>query len=204
VDQTVQAGGIRGIYADEGSSAWTIEKNLIENTGTDGLFIHLGNRMIVENNIFTGLDDSVGRGLLTIKYSGTKSYKDGTGGKGSPTDPTGHTVRYNIFHDDTHATSKYRVTSTNEVTVTGYSSLGTLDYNLFATDVCSKQYDSGTTVITLAQVVSTFGIEANSVAGDPLFADVAAGDFTVVGSSPAIELGFVNFQVPYGVGGMAE
>ena len=57
-----------------------------------------------------------------------------------------------------------------------------IDYNLFATDFSlTKARQNGT--------------DANSVSGDPLFIDAAKGDFRVADSSPALKIGFRNFDM---------
>lgn len=57
-----------------------------------------------------------------------------------------------------------------------------LDYNLFVAD--SAQ---------VGQFAAN-GADAHSLSGDPQFADASAGDFRVADSSPALRIGFVNFD----------
>jgi hypothetical protein len=57
-----------------------------------------------------------------------------------------------------------------------------IDYNLFATEfalVKARQYHT----------------DAHSIAGDPLFMDAAKGDFRVMENSPALKIGFRNFDM---------
>jgi hypothetical protein len=58
-----------------------------------------------------------------------------------------------------------------------------LDYNLFATN----QEDM--------EKFKTNDCDSNSIAGDPLFVDAAAGDFRVNEDSPALDIGFQNFPM---------
>lgn len=45
------------------------------------------------------------------------------------------------------------------------------------------------------------GYDSGSEYGDPLFADAGSGDYRVRGDSPAIKLGFANFEMDFGIGG---
>jgi hypothetical protein len=58
-----------------------------------------------------------------------------------------------------------------------------VDRNLFTTNDADRRK------------FTAHGCDENSIVGNPMFIDPAKGDFRVKGNSPAIKLGFKNFQM---------
>ena len=49
--------GAWGIYNDEGSAYWLVEKNYVENSSKGGYFMHYGSDCVIKNNIIKGSRD---------------------------------------------------------------------------------------------------------------------------------------------------
>jgi hypothetical protein len=157
-----------GIYLDNAASGFTVTNNIILRVG-NGNLAGAGNRNRVENNIF--LADSRFHPQLII------------GGK----EAGGYTLRRNIL-----GWSNWQVAWLN-----GQANPGVLesDYNVFYNMGPATGNSPTTTSLSSGNAKSLDewrqdGQDMHSVVADPLFVDVANGDFRLKPGSPALKLGF--------------
>lgn len=162
-----------GIYLDNAASGFTVTNNIVLRVG-QGNLAGAGSRNLVENNIF--LANSRHHPQLII------------GGQTAG----GYTLRRNIL-----GWSNWQVSWLN-----GQKNPGVLmsDYNLFYNMGSIPGYSATTTAPPSGKAQSLDewrkdGQDVHSVVADPLFVDVANGDFRLKPQSPALALGFQQIEV---------
>jgi parallel beta-helix repeat protein len=159
-----------GLYADEGSSYITLEKNVVYNTKTGGFHQHYGQENVVRNNVFAfGELQQLQRSRTEEHTSFTFErnivyYRSGVLLAGSWKDD--HFVADSNLYWDERWGSGARARA------------GSIDFDGGALGQWQRR-----------------GHDKKSVLKDPLFVDPGRGDFRLAASSPARALGFQDIDV---------
>ena len=155
---------IWGIYLDEHVHSTKVYGNLVTESGRGGVIVHLGGNNVIGNNIFLNGDE---RQISLVTFA------------------NGNVVEQNIFY--------FENTNTKLMTVLGGNQQ--FDSNLYWNP-------NGTQVFSLSNATpkgsfadwQASGQDTNSLIADPLFADLAAGNYSLSPDSPVFGLGFVDIS----------
>jgi hypothetical protein len=180
------------IYPDEGSSHILIEHNICYDTHSTSFFQHYGRENIVRNNIFAfGREGQVGHGRIygrpgdysTKLEEGRKAFffernivvTDGQpifqGRPGAPLERCNFASDLNLFWDVSGKEPiSVSVTRDPQGDMISVRALSTEDWR-------------------------QLGQDRHSIVADPQFRDLANRDFTLMDSSPALEVGFEPIDV---------
>ncbi len=175
------------IRTDGGQRDTLIAENLIYKCMAQGIILKLNNR--AENNIVAD--------VLAPPRGYYLSLREGP--------LTGAAISRNIFYSvnkesvfiDELAPGKSRKTEDSRGRELARSKDAQTDFNIY---YCAVDPELGKTMLKKQQ---SDGVDAHSLAVDPLFVDPANGDFRLKPNSPALKLGFVPFDVSK-VGLLAE
>ncbi len=160
-DITKYSYGGWGIYNDEGSSDFLVEKNLTYRTGTPGYNMHYGQDELIRNNIFAFANEAnIGRGRQEEHRS------------------------FVFEHNIVYWAGKQKMFD-------GYRNSPTWPHMTFAQNLYWNAEGSGVDFAghTLA-AWQALGNDKESRIADPQFRNPAAGDFRLRRSSPALAMGF--------------
>jgi hypothetical protein len=194
-----------GIYLDDWTSGATVYGNIVANTVSGGIFIHSGRDNVIENNIIVEggnqgqmvysawlPDHPVTKRFLPVmfakikemaytKYPLLSTITDiNTGAKMS-----GNSFMRNIIYYTGKDVSLYGIY--NDIDLATTSS----DHNVI--------YHAGLPLLVPFMKVPADrqwkswqdrGLDQHSIIADPLFSDLARGDFTLSPASPALKIGF--------------
>ena len=192
------ANSIRGIYLDQGSANWKVDRNLVYRTGNASLFMHIGGPgNVIENNIFvdaqSGSTHSNPAASIAIKWKGTRESGDGS----YDVYAGGDTVRWNIFYNRLGLpTIRYLLYNSSYYAAVGGVMGHHYENIAFPNDLIWAYESPGTySHEDLAYALTTWSLQQGSVGSDPLFIDYAQDDFTIAPSSPALVVGFKPFTV---------
>ena len=155
------------LYTDEGSAGILLENNLCYRTSSNSYHQHYGTSNVVRNNIFAMADDNVLRVSRAEPHLSIMF--------------TGNI----IYSTGTPMLAEYGMPLEEGAIVS--------NRNLFWNTQGDVTYSTQETLPTL-DAAQAAGMEEDSVCADPLFADPAAGDFTLSPDSPAFAIGFVPFD----------
>ena len=165
--------GSRAFGLDAGTAGLTIENNICYNLGTSALGNAHGENNVVRNNIFvTGdgyvIDDATDRKEHTLDFERNIFVTEGK--------PL-HEVSRNTL-------AKKRISSSNN-----------LVWERILDEPIGADFYAEEKTWTLEQTQKFFGLEEGSIAADPKFADFDNRDFTLAEDSPALDIGFVPFDL---------
>ena len=164
--------GANGLYADYGTSEVIFENNLVYNVSSNAFQQSYGENNLVRNNIFWN------SGTETVNVFAYENHLSATLEKNIIV--TNGKPIYDLKRDHlSHKTVK---------------SNGNLLWELADGDQISVSLGEGKTW-TPEQVGQFFGLDTESVTADPGFADPENGDFTLPENSPALDIGFVPFDL---------
>ncbi|MBR5219362.1 MAG: right-handed parallel beta-helix repeat-containing protein, partial [Clostridia bacterium] len=155
------------LYTDEGSAGILLENNLCYRTSSNSYHQHYGTSNVVRNNIFAMADDNVLRVSRAEPHLSIMF--------------TGNIV----YSTGTPMLAEYGMPLEEGAIVS--------NRNLFWNTQGDVTYSTQETLPTL-DAAQAAGMEEDSVCADPLFADPAAGDFSLSPDSPAFAIGFVPFD----------
>ncbi len=215
-DLTAPFGSHRTIHMDPGGG-WSVTFNLI-NRCVDGINIHnCGWLTVIENNIVIDPEATGESACFVLNNHKQVLYTE----EPIQQERFGYpvTIRYNIWYSDTGDEAMFLETATSvsdktaiyAQTKDGSDGYNEIDFNLYSHDkVLVRLNNLGETVAyDIAYLRSLrddtdhppgnyagLEIETNSVVDDPLFVDYDNGNFNVQAGSPALALGFINFDVP--------
>jgi hypothetical protein len=169
------------IYADEGTSYVTIEKNVCHDTDSENFQIHYGRENVLRNNVFAF--SRLGQVSLTACDPARNAFTF---------------IRNIVLVDGVPA---FLARNRETLERKGFDS----DMNLFW-DVSGKPVFSGDShrnerseMVTSKRfdlsAMRAMGYDRHSVAADPRFADAAKRDFRLSADSPALALGFVPIDL---------
>ncbi len=161
------------LYTDEGSAGILLEKNLCYRTSSNSYHQHYGSSNVVRNNIFADAKDGLLRvsrpeAHLNILFENNILYSSGTE----------MVADYAQSFPGAFAIEDGGIVSRRNLL---YCHTGDFRY-------CKEE---GLQTFSDAQAN---GLEYESVVSDPLFADAANDDYTLLPDSPALALGFVPFD----------
>lgn len=167
------------IRTDGGQTDTLIAENLIYKCTSQGIILKLNNRC--ENNIVADII-APPRGYYLAVREGPM---------------TGATIKRNIFYSSTGTCTfidelppgKGRTTEDRRGRALAASKQAETDHNI---NYCSADRELGKQMLKKQQ---RDGVDAHSLAVDPLFVDPANGDFRLRPESPALKLGFVPFDM---------
>lgn len=167
------------IRTDGGQRDTLIAENLIYKCTSQGIILKLNNRC--ENNIIADVI-APPRGYYLALREGPM---------------TGATIKRNIFYSssdectfiDELPPGRDRTTEDRRGRKLAASKQADTDHNIY---FCAANRDLGTQMLKKQQ---RDGVDAHSVAVDPLFVDPANGDFRLKPDSPALKMGFVPFDM---------
>jgi parallel beta-helix repeat protein len=167
------------IRTDGGQTDTLIAENLIYKCTSQGILLKLNNRC--ENNIIADII-APPRGYYLSLREGPM---------------TGATIKRNIFHAsaepctfiDELPPGRGRTTEDRRGRGLAASKEAATDHNIY---YCASNQELGKQMLEKQQQV---GVDAHSLAVDPLFVDAANGDFRLRPDSPALKLGFVPFDI---------
>jgi hypothetical protein len=167
------------IRTDGGQTDTLIAENLIYKCTSQGIMLKLNNRC--ENNIVADII-APPRGFYLALREGPM---------------TGATIKRNIFYSssvtctfiDELLSGKGRTTEDRRGRGLAASKEADTDYNIY---YCAGDRELGKQMLEKQQ---RDGVDAHSLAVDPLFVDPANGDFRLQPDSPALKLGFVPFDM---------
>jgi parallel beta-helix repeat protein len=165
-----------GIYLDGFASGYHVHHNVVANNAYGGVFIHGGDRNVIENNIFLN-----------------SSYYQVCLGVGLNPDMKDNKIVRNVFrYTDKNAVMYYCMGS-------GPPKPGnTIDSNLYCHEGLPLEVinygglPSGTDSWKAWQ---NNGFDAHSLIADPMFEDLAHGDYRLKPTSPGLELGFEQIDL---------
>ncbi len=147
--------GRNGIYLDEQTEGWVVEKNLVLDC-THPTLNHMASRNVFRNNVFAS--------STWLKVSAIRC------------------AQY-VFERNVLSAKDKLIFAGNPDAITGFSNnllfSRTGEYEQHCIDEAYRQYDT-----------QPLDLRDGAIAADPLFADVAAGDYTLPAGSPAFGLGF--------------
>lgn len=171
-------GQVMGIYLDDGADYTTVQKNLVYEL--DGAIaapvVIKGIHNVIEHNIFTRRDGV--SGFRHLQFVGEPVFA--------------HTLRHNILYIDSSAPGSQVVWSVNEYTE---DLIAASANNVFWVVGANPLFINALPdANNFANWVSLFG-DDNSVVADPLFADPANGDFSLLPGSPALVRGFQGIEL---------
>ncbi|TWU44282.1 hypothetical protein Q31b_18180 [Novipirellula aureliae] len=166
-----ESGAQSGMRTDGGQMDTLIAENLIYKCTSQGLILKLNNR--AENNIIAYVLDGA------RQAKGTEvSYLRLTEGPS-----TGGAIKRNIFYHPGTKASFFTESRGAQ------SKDGDKDYNIY---YCAGNPEVSQSALTRMQ---REGVDAHSLAVDPMFVDPDNGDFRLKPDSPALELGFVPIDL---------
>ncbi len=167
------------IRTDGGQTDTLIAENLIYKCTSQGIILKLNNRCV--NNIVA---DAIAppRGYYLAVREGPM---------------TGSTIKRNIFYSSSDSCTfidelppgKGRTTEDRRGRQLATSKQANTDYNIY---YCASDHELGKQMLKKQQ---RDGVDAHSLAVDPLFVDPENGDFRLKPDSPAITLGFAPFDM---------
>lgn len=194
-----------GIYMDDWTSGTKVYGNIINNTANGGIIIHGGRDNIVENNVIIEggrLGQMVYSAWLPshptaqkwlpkmyakmkemgyTKYPLLSTITDiATGAKMS-----GNSFVRNIVYSTDRSAPLYGIYNDIDLatTVSDYNTIyhgGVLPLTRYLSWSGTQQWSTWLSM----------GLDKNSIVADPLFSNVARGDFTLSSDSPALKMGF--------------
>ena len=165
------------IRTDGGQMDTLIAENLIYKCTAQGITLKLNNR--AKNNIIADLIQTRHNGeLRPVAYL---KLREGP--------MTGGAIKRNIFYHTGGDATFYDEVREKRFPVMAKAKDGDTDYNLF---YCADNPKMSKKTLEKMQLK---GIDAHSLAADPLFVDPDNGDFRLKPDSPALKLGFVPFDM---------
>lgn len=164
------------IRTDGGQRDTLIAENLIYRCTSQGIQVKLNNR--VENNIVADIIPPIHKGETRLP-----SYLKLREGP-----MTGGAIQRNILYHPGKEADFYDQGRTPRL-VAAWAKEADTDYNLY---FCAGDPQLSQSVLRKAR---REGIDAHSLATDPLFVDPAKGDFRLKPDSPALTLGFVPIEL---------
>jgi hypothetical protein len=167
------------IRCDDDQHETLIENNIVFRYGTLGTGICSKGRNHIFNNIIACPPDRVIRGMLSLEPNYTPNLPSKI--------CAGSVIRHNIFY----ATQANQSFVFMEIMANIIDNIN-IDCNIYFNTSDPKAADD---YFTLAR---KYGNEIQSVQSDPLFIDVANGDFRLAPNSPALKLGFMPFELKAG------
>lgn len=170
--------GSEGTYADEQAAAINITGNLITDMGDACIFHHCGEAQYDSNNILSGCG-------MEPKGSYLKACNSG----GNPTWPNlthGFDFHRNIIFIDESANLS-PLTSDTDFRATHF------DYNVYWQQGGGRSELEFPDKLSWSQWQAT-GNDTHSAIADPLFADAASGNYTLLPGSPALAMGFAQIN----------
>ena len=168
-----------GIYLDNEASGYDVHHNVIRNTQDGGFMVHYGHNNTVWNNVFANAS------LSGYDTTGGGVWADGDAAYNT----TGNTFWRNVLVVYNNSGEMPPRLLKGEMYAPYYS---TIDDNVyFSPDLDLAAWNSSelTPLGTWAQWTAA-GYDARSKVADPMFRDVAEGDFCLLPDSPAFDLGF--------------
>ena len=165
------------IRTDGGQMDTLIAENLIYKCVSQGIKLKLNNR--AENNIIADLIEPMHKGkAVSVSYF---SLMEGP--------MTGAAIKRNILYHPGKNATFYDQGSTSRGRKPALARDADTDYNLY---YCAGNPELSQAVLGKMQ---RDGVDAHSLAADPLFVDPAGGDFRLKPDSPALKLGFVPIDL---------
>jgi len=171
--------GLRGIYLDNGAKDISVKNNLIYRTASASLQIHRGFENIIENNIFV---DGGNEQLTFIGGRIVDVY--------SNTYPSGNRFSRNIVYFTKNNSVLFEDKYLSGNYLLGGFMVNQSDYNLFY----SPNFENNSNW-NLEKWKNVSGGDRNSLTIDPLFNNYSNDDFSLQSNSPALDLGFLEFDV---------
>ena len=170
-----------GIYLDNYASGYTVHDNVIAETGTAGIFFHLGwENRVVNNVFFESLDAKYEDGAAQIVAEAEDDAKMNNTFERNVV-AFRRTPTRALVHADDYLDTLFSVVDRNTYYVYGENS----DQFFFHND--------GLTTIGNWSVWTSSGFDTHStVAADPLFVDADALDLCLDDASPAYAAGFTR------------
>ena len=168
-----------GIYLDNEASGYDVHHNVIRNTQDGGFMVHYGHNNTVWNNVFANAS------LSGYDTTGGGVWADGDAAYNT----TGNTFWRNVLVVYNNSGEMPPRLLKGEMYAPYYA---TIDDNVyFSPDLDLAAWNSSelTPLGTWAQWTAA-GYDARSKVADPMFRDVAEGDFCLLPDSPAFDLGF--------------
>ena len=165
------------IRTDGGQRDTLIAENLIYKCVSQGIKLKLNNR--AENNIIAGLIEPVHKGKsVPVSYF---SLREGP--------MTGAAIKRNILYHPGRRAAFYDQGLANRGRKPALSKDADTDYNLY---YCAQSPELSQKTLAGQQ---RDGVDAHSLAADPLFVDPAGGDFRLKPGSPALKLGVIPIDL---------
>jgi hypothetical protein len=181
--------GANGAYMDEGISGVTFDSNVFADVGATAVYFHCGMDNTATNNVLYGAQAQGGGPRSVAGLIGGCN----TGGF-TPPDTSLVTFEGNIL---VGTNTPWMFDGSDDVFVWPGNDVWVSDRNVFwgtgPWGAPPLHYPNGSVGLPAWRAVS--GGDANSVEGDPLFADPAGGNFTVLPGSPALPLGWRQVDV---------
>jgi len=172
-----------GIYLDEGSTDFLVEKNIVYRTKHSGFFQHYGKNNIVRNNIFAfARENQIGRGRverhISFTYCRNIVYFDS-----GPNMFFGNHVFVKTTRNDIKVltAAHKRLKAANVV----------FHDNLY----CNKSRRKLVFDCMTAAEWKKLGHDAGTIVADALFLNPQKGDFSLKPNSPAFKIGFEPFDL---------
>ena len=194
-----------GIYLDDWASGTYVYGNIVKDTTNGGIFIHGGRDNIIENNII------IDGGDAQMVYSSIPATAKGVPEMFEKIKEMNYT-KYPLLSAIKNAANDATMSGNNFVrNIVYYTDKKSMLYGIYGVlDFAATVSDYNVIYHTGLPLLVPFtkvpanrqwqtwqgkGLDRNSIIADPLFTDIAKGDFSILPNSPAWKIGFKTIPI---------